>query len=53
MDIDQHAKSLKTLADNQRWLDEHHRQVLHPGDLQVSDQPGEKLPEAETRDQQQ
>jgi hypothetical protein len=33
MDKNHHAKSLKTLADNQRWLDEHTKQTMHPGDL--------------------
>ena len=53
MDNNHHAKSLKTLADNQRWLNEHHKKVLHQGDLPASEQPGEKSRESETRDQQQ
>jgi hypothetical protein len=27
MDLDQHAKSIKTLKDNQRWLNEHEPQI--------------------------
>jgi hypothetical protein len=38
MNNDQRAKSLKTLADNQRWLEEHPTQTLHVGDLPVSDE---------------
>ena len=53
MDNEHHVKSLKTLADNQRWLNEHPTQILHPGDLPISEPPGELSPEPESRDQQQ
>jgi hypothetical protein len=49
MDKNQHAKSLKSLADNQRWLDEHKMQTLHHGDLPISAQ----TPKEENKDQQQ
>ena len=31
-----HNKSLKTLEENQRWLDEHADQTVHAGDLPIS-----------------
>lgn len=49
MDKNQHAKSLKSLADNQRWLDEHKMQILHHGDMPISAQ----TPKEENEDQQQ
>lgn len=53
MDLDQHAKSIKTLKDNQRWLNEHELQTVHRGDLPVSEQSNTASPEPGMRDQQQ
>lgn len=50
MDKHHHAKSLKTLADNQRWLDEHTKQTMHPGDLPMDTDLGQSK---EIGDQQQ
>ena len=36
-DIDHRAKSLQTLAENQRWLEQHREQTVHPGDLPVAE----------------
>ncbi len=35
------AKSLKALAENKRWLDEHPNQTFHTGDLPRQIQPGQ------------
>ena len=38
-DDERRAKSLQTLADNQRWLNEHPAQTLHQGDLPLVEKP--------------
>ncbi len=50
---DDRQKSLQDLAENQRWLDEHADQTVHPGDLPISEQPLAKTVSHETSDQQQ
>lgn len=40
-DNKQRAKSLKTLADNERWLHEHPAQTIHAGDLPTDELPSE------------
>lgn len=54
MDQDQRAKSQKTLADNQRWLDEHPTHTFHKGDLPTGEPTiAPASPELGMRDQQQ
>ena len=38
MDDDQLTKSRRTLADNQRWMNEHPAHIFHKGDLPVGGQ---------------
>jgi hypothetical protein len=54
MKPDDHARSLKTLEENQRWLDEHAQQTVHSGDLPITAQPQAKTTwQSGTSDQQQ
>ena len=49
-----HNKSLKTLEENQRWLDEHADQTVHAGDLPITAAPLDtEVAPAGTSDQEQ
>ncbi len=50
-DNEQRTKSLKTMADNERWLNEHPKQTVHAGDFPVSEEKPSPNPEASDQQQ--
>jgi len=46
-----HDKSLKTLADNKRWLTEHREQTVRSGDVPVSSDQTSEAPSGQDTQQ--